>query len=58
MGCACTAKEDNTRWDDKYMDGVRNMFSLLGLIQTTVMEMGCGQQVLRVRAQSVHCHVL
>ena len=31
MGCACTAREDNTRWDDQYMDGVRNMFSLLWL---------------------------
>ena len=26
--CASTSKEDNTGWDDQYMDGVRNMFSL------------------------------
>ena len=31
MGCACAAREDKTGWDDQYMDGVRNMFSLLWL---------------------------
>ena len=31
MGCECTVREDNTGWEDQYIDGVRNMFSLLWL---------------------------
>ena len=31
IGCACTAREDNTRCDDQYMDGVHDIFSILWL---------------------------